>query len=286
MNQTRGQQFLVDLASLSLELPYEPQRIQALYQKTGPNSAVSLEEIATMMGKDQGLTAKVLAMANSAYYGFQQEVTTVSRAVTVLGFNEIRTVVLALSIKALTSRKNFPKDFDIQAYWEHQLMVALISRSLASHMGIHGGDDLYTAGVLHDIGKILTAMHHPDDWRSMEGLAQSKDIPYFEAEQEHWGLEHGLIGSMMMAAWNLPSDLTEPVNWHHSPVHSPHHKSQALVLCVSDAMAHVIAGSQAALICPWRELLAKFRLDPDEQIEQAKALLLLHDPGVFAGHLV
>lgn len=285
MSQERGQHFLRELSNLRHELPYSPQLLSTLFNQTGANSVTPLDEIADTLSRDQGLTAKVLTMANSAFYGLQQQVNTVDRALAVLGLNEVRTVVLALGVKALTGNPNFPMDFGLKTYWEHQLGVGLIGRMLGPAMGGLDGDTLFTAGILHDLGKLLTALHRADDWRTIEEAAKTQPLAYSEAEEEHWGLEHGVVGSMVMGSWNLPAELTEPVNWHHAPMHSPSHRREALALCVADAMAHALADPLTVVRCPWREVLGKFHLDGDDMLARAKALLLKHDPGAFADGL-
>lgn len=285
MSQERGQQFLRQLPNLRHELPYSPQLLNTLYGQTGLSSETPLDEIAETLSRDQGLTAKVLTMANSAFYGLQQEVTTVGRALAVLGLNEVRSLVLAVGVKALTQDKNFPNDFKIKEYWEHQLCVGITGRMLAPLMGGLDGDTLFTAGILHDLGKLLTALHCADDWRIIEEMARTQPLAYSEAEEDYWGLEHGVIGSMVMGAWNLPVDLTEPVNWHHAPMHSPSHRRQALALCVADAMTHAIADPHVVIRCPWREVIEKFHLNADDMLSQAQALFLKHDPGTFADGL-
>jgi len=285
MSQERGQHFLLALPGLRHDLPYSPALLTTLYSQTGQTSATPLEEIAETLSRDQGLTAKVLTMANSAFYGLQQEVTTVSRAIAVLGLNEVRSLVLAVGVKALTQHKNFPKEFGVSDYWQHQLSVAIIARHLAPLMGGLDADNLFTAGVLHDLGKLLTALHRADDWRAIDALTREQRVSYSEAEEDYWGIEHGVLGSMVLGAWNLPEEITEPVNWHHAPMHSPSHRREALVLCVADAMAHVAADPDAFIHCPWRDVLGKFHLSDSDMLEQVKALLVQHDPGLFAAGL-
>lgn len=285
MSQEHGQQFLLALPGLRHDLPYSPALLTTLYSQTGQTSSTPLEEIADTLSRDQGLTAKVLTMANSAFYGLQQEVTTVSRAIAVLGLNEVRSLILAVGVKALTQHKNFPKEFGVSDYWQHQLSVAIIARHLAPLMGGVDGDNLFTAGVLHDLGKLLTALHRADDWRAIDALTREQRVSYSEAEEEYWGIEHGVLGSMVLGSWNLPVEITEPVNWHHAPMHSPNHRREALVLCVADAMAHVVAEPEAFVHCPWRDVLGKFHLSDSDMLEQVKALLLQHDPGLFAAGL-
>jgi len=131
MNQERGQGFLLELPTLRLELPFSPILLNKLFIQTGDGSMAPLEDIAETIGKDQGLTAKVLTMANSAFYGLQSEVRTVNRAVTVLGLNEVRTLILALGVRHIATLHPLPKGFDISAYFEHQLAVGLAAKELA-----------------------------------------------------------------------------------------------------------------------------------------------------------
>ncbi len=285
MSHERGQQFLLDLPGHRHDLPYSPALLSTLYKQTGQGSVTPLEEIADTLSRDQGLTAKVLTMANSAFYGLQQEVTTVSRAIAVLGLAEVRTLVLTVGVKALTASKDFPKDFRVDSYWEHQLSVGLLARMLAPLMGGTDPDNMFTAGVLHDLGKLLTALHRPEDWRAIEARTARECLAYSEVEDDHWGIEHGVVGAMVMGAWNLPPDLTEPVNWHHAPMHSPQHRRQSLVLCVADAMAHQIAAPEMGIQCPWREVLAKFSLSDTDMLDRGRELLTRHDPKVFAAGL-
>lgn len=285
MSQEHGQQFLLDLPGIEHRLPYSPALLSRLFGLTGPESDTPIEEIAETLGQDQSLTAKVLTLANSAFYGLQQEVTTVSRAVAVLGLNEVRAMVLAIGVKALARDKALPKAFDLKAYWSHQLSVALVGRRLAPLMGGVDADDLFTAGVLHDLGKLLTALHRPEDWQVIEDLTASRTLPYSEAEDEHWGLDHGVIGSMVLSGWNLPEALTEPINWHHAPLRAPSHKRQALVLCVGDALTHAVQDAEEISRCPWREVLAKFGLDADRLLGEIRTLLAEHDPDDLAAGL-
>jgi len=285
MSQERGQRFLLELPTLRHELPYSPALLTALFAQTGPDSDAPLETIADTLSRDQGLTAKVLALANSAFYGLQQKVTTVPRALAVLGLAEVRTLVLSVGVKALAEGKGFPRDFDLTAYWEHQLGVAVIARALAPTMGCPDADALFTAGVLHDLGKLLTALHSPDDWRAIRDLTQVGNTPYATAEEDYWGIEHGVIGAMVLGSWNLPESLTEPVNWHHAPMHAPSDRRPALALCVADALAHVLEDRNAFVACPWREVLIRFGLDDRAALSLAEEALVRNNPALFASGL-
>ncbi len=241
----RGQEFLAFLPSIGQELPYSLTLLRDLFDMTSDHSDVSMHDVAETLGKDQGLTMKVLAMANSAFYGLQAKVSTLPRALTLLGMREIRHLVLVLGVQSICSRSSLPSGFDLHGYWKHQFQVAAICRELGhllqrnSHPTLDP-DLLYTAGLLHDLGKLLTAMHRPQDWEAVQAACAAEGIPSFVAEDRHWGLEHGLVGAMTMNAWNLPQELTEPVNWHHAPHLAGEYQTQARLCCIADSLCHAL----------------------------------------------
>jgi len=282
MNHERGQGFLLELPTLRLELPFSPVLLNKLFFQTGDGSMAPLDDIAETIAKDQGLTAKVLTLANSAFYGLQSEVRTVQRAVTVLGLNEIRTLILALGVRHIATAHILPKSFEIALYFEHQLAVGLAARELAPALGASDADNLFTAGVLHDLGKLITAQRRPSDWQAIEALTRDEALPFHQAEDRYWGLDHGLIGAMILRSWNLPSELTEPVNWHHAPTHAPSHRREALCLCTADAIIHHLTTPGQPSVAPWQKVLLKFNLDVEAILLSIQDILTSRPPNLFA----
>ncbi|NMC49483.1 MAG: HDOD domain-containing protein [Desulfovibrio sp.] len=282
MNHENGQRFLLELPSLRLDLPFSPFLLEKLFTLTGEGSMAPADEIAETIAKDQGLTAKILALANSAFYGLQSEIHTVHRAVTVLGLNEIRTLVLALGVKHLAASHELPPSFDVPAYFEHQLAVGLTARELAPLLGVADAENLFTAGVLHDLGKLLTAQHRPDDWLAIEASCAAENIRYHPAEDRYWGLDHGLVGAMVLKSWNLPSELTEPVNWHHTPTHAPTHRREAIALCTADAMVRYLENPAIPSDAPWPQVLEKFSLKPEHVLETTRSMLAARPLNLFS----
>jgi putative nucleotidyltransferase with HDIG domain len=241
MTQEHGQRFLLELPAVRDDLPFSPVLLQRLFRLTDEGGLSPLEAIAAAIAEDQGLSVKVLALANSAFYGLQSQVRSVSRAVAVLGLREIRALVLALGMHGLAARHPLPPGFDLSAHLEHQLAVAQAALALARASGAMHPDEAYTAGVLHDLGKLVTALYRPKDWLAQAALVQAQDLPWHEAESRHFGLDHGLIGAMVLRSWNLPESLTEPVNWHHAPQSAPGSPQPAYVIGCADACARALA---------------------------------------------
>jgi len=269
MSLEQGQKFLGRLADTRHELPFSPRLLQRLFAQTQEGSVTSLEEIANTISPDQGLTTRLLAVANSAFYGLQSQVTSVHRAATVLGLKELRNIVLALGVQGLTKGRDLPDGFDLLGYWRHQLTVALTARLLAKETGQPDPDNLFTAGLLHDLGKMIVAMHAPGDWQAIAALIREKQLSFHKAEDAWWGIEHGVIGALVLKSWSLPADLYEPVNWHHAPLAAPDYRTQAKFLCLADMLSNLAAGTNRVSEKAVDALAAHLALPPDTARELA-----------------
>lgn len=272
MNQERVQGFLREIPKMRDDLPFSPTVLRQLFVQTGNGSMASLEEVGETLSKDQGLTTRVLSLANSAYYGLQAEVQSVPRAAAVLGMAEIRNIVLALGVNGLTAKYAMPKDFKLGEYWKHQFFVAMIGKELSRMTDVGTPDNIFTVGLLHDIGKLITAMRRPDDWQAIHDLVEAEEMSSIQAEDEYWGLDHAVVGSLVLRSWDLPADLVEPVNWHHSPALAPEHSNEAFVICLADSVAHAIEDPEGTFTEMVEELCAEVEVDMDDVMEIAGEL--------------
>lgn len=285
MNQESVQALLREIPRMREDLPFSPEMLKRLFEQTGGNSMASLEEVGSTLSRDQGLTTRILSMANSAYYGLQAEVTSVNRAAAVLGMKEIRNIVLALGVRELSGKHGLPEEFDLQAYWTHQFFVAMICRELSRLIDVGVPDNLFTAGMLHDIGKLIIAMKRPGDWSVIQSLTEEQELTDAEAEDEHWGMDHAVIGALVLRTWDLPPDLVEPVNWHHAPDLSPAHSSESGLLCLADCAAHAAADPESPYAVRMESLCPDVGVEPQEIAELAEDLLDSEDIEQFASLL-
>jgi len=272
MNQDKIQDFLRELPKMRDDLPYSPEVLGKLFAQTGASSLASLEDVGKTLGRDQGLTTRILRLANSAYYGLQSEVVSVSRAAAVLGMHEIRNIVLTLGVNGLTAGYAMPDDFDLAEYWRHQFYVAMIAREISRVTEVGKPDNLFTAGLLHDIGKLIIALRRPEDWVAIRELAEEEGLPDVEAEDEYWGLDHAVIGALVLKSWDLPPALVEPVNWHHTPELSPGHSNEATVVCLADCAAHAVDEEDEYFASRLESLCPDLEMDLDEVMEVAEEL--------------
>lgn len=243
MSQQAAKEFLAELPAIRHDLPYSPALLTRLFAQTGEGSLTPLLEIAATIEKDQGLTAKVLGVANSAFYGLQAEVSSIVRATAVLGLNEIRAIVLSMGFRALSKSSSLPSDFELESYWRHQYVVGMLARSLAEDAGVDA-DTLFTAGLLHDLGKLIVALYRPEQWEAMEALAEDQELTASVAEDRYWGVDHAVIGALVLKSWDFPPALTEPVNWHHAPDLADEFQTPATLLALADALVVTVLNEE------------------------------------------
>jgi HD-like signal output (HDOD) protein len=167
----------------------------------------SAHELAQAIGADQVLTAKLLRLANSAYYGFARQITTVRDAVVLLGFRAVRSAALASSvIDALPGSVNL----DYEQMWRYSVTVGMLAEVLARAHGRHQ-DEAFTAGILHNIGRLALDQHRPQALQSARALADERGIPVSEAERIQLGFTDAELGAGLALHWNFPEELVDAV---------------------------------------------------------------------------
>jgi len=272
MNQDRIQDFLRELPGMREDLPFSPDVLQKLFVQTGNRSMSSLEDVGETLSIDQGLTTRILSLANSAYYGLQAEVRSVTRAAAVLGMAEIRNIVLALGMDGLTKAYTVPEDFDLGKYWSHQFLVAMVSKELSRMTDVGKPDNMFTAGLLHDVGKLIIALKRPDDWQAIRELAEDEELIDSVAEEDYWGVDHAVVGALVLKSWNLPADLVEPVNWHHSPALAPEHSLESNIICLADAVTRTVEDPESFYAEKVEQLCSDVEVDMDDIMETAEEM--------------
>ncbi|PKN49257.1 MAG: HD family phosphohydrolase, partial [Deltaproteobacteria bacterium HGW-Deltaproteobacteria-16] len=159
---------------------------------------------------DHILASKLLKLVNSAFYGFPQRISSLNSAIILLGFNVIKSLIISASIFEVMEAQ------DVEL-WEHSLGCAVVCNVLARHLGVKDPEEISTAGLIHDIGKVAIKMELPREYEKITELSQEKKISRLEAEREILGLDHSEVGSWLAKSWNLPNKLVEPIACHHDP---------------------------------------------------------------------
>jgi putative nucleotidyltransferase with HDIG domain len=177
----------------------------------------SIEKIGDIISKDIGLTAKVLKLVNSSFFGVRQQITTPAKAVSMLGLDLVK--AMALSSGTFNKFKHLKvPGFSLEKMWEHAMRTSAFAKIIAREGGLdrRDADTAFMAGLLHDIGKLLIAAHLPDSFAVINKLAEKISIPIFEAEEKVIGTNHSCIGAYLLGLWGLPQAVFDATAFHHS----------------------------------------------------------------------
>ncbi|MGE5454598.1 MAG: HDOD domain-containing protein [Methylocystaceae bacterium] len=198
------------------DLPTLPEvAIEVIKLTDDPNATA--QDINRVVGKDQGLTAKVLKLANSAYYGFPRRIATVTEATVLLGFQTVRSIVMAASVSDMLSREVQGYSLASGELWRHSQATAMGARLLARQCKYPASDVAYTAGLLHDIGKVILNHYLEEAYQPVVETVTREGVMFMEAETAILGFNHAEIGARVGEKWNLPLPLVEAIANHHSP---------------------------------------------------------------------
>lgn len=200
------------------------------------SSAGDLEKIIT---HDQALSAKVLAVANTAYYGFRHEIITVRRAVVAMGYEEIRNVCLGASLMGYLHPSTFQDKQAAELLWLHSLCVAEAARLLAHDAKTCRPDAAFTAGLLHDLGKVVLSAFFPKEQDAVYELMEKEGLSYRAAEKAQ-EVDHCMVGRVLAKIWDLPSQLEEALGFHHEPQADKPHFAITASVHLADCMARQI----------------------------------------------
>lgn len=172
----------------------------------------SMDTIAKIILRDPPVAANVLSVANSAAYGFRSQVSSVELAVSLLGLRETYSIVLSAAVLDIFGKT---QNFDYKIYWEEAMNSASACRIISQHAGLDSAKGVYTAGLLHDIGRIALMETMPEQYLKISsGLTGAELIA---AEQEAVGISHTEAGYELATQWNLPPEIAEPIRFHHNP---------------------------------------------------------------------
>ncbi len=180
------------------------------------DARISASDIGKVISQDTGLTARLLKIVNSAFYGFPSRIETVSRAVTVIGLRELRGLVLAAS--AVEAFSKIPNDLlNMVKFWRHSVYCGVVAQLLADRCHVLHSERLFVAGLLHDIGKLILSHRLPGEMGEVVARAKLEERPDFELEQDVFGFDHSEVGGELLKVWQMPKSLEQAVRHHHFP---------------------------------------------------------------------
>ena len=243
--------------SLVRDLPALPAAVFELLELLGRDD-VGTPALVAKISLDQALTAKTLRLANSSFYGMPRHVASVSDATAVLG---LRTVRVVLTAAALHGSFKPPEcaGFEFMAFWRHAVSTAVCARLIANEIGADA-EAAFTAGLLHDIGKLILASSHPGRYAEVLAQHAHSGAPLRAVEAEWLGIDHSQVGTRVAEHWRFPKLIVDAITDHHAP--SPDSTAFALVRIVHVAVLLARALGTGAPAAPAAAAGALAPLDP------------------------
>lgn len=262
MGQEIAQAILKEVKDLP---PFSVVANRALKLTNDPRS--SAIDISRVISYDPAFTARVLRMANSAYYGFARKVTTVSDAIVILGYETLKSVVLALTLQKFYDR-------DIKGYglekgdmWKHSVGCALASRMIATKVKYKSVEEAFVSGLLHDVGKTILNQFVRDELDKIIELSIANGLSFSESEKEILGFDHQDIGAKVAEKWNFNEKIAEAIKCHHRPEKAYRDPELTAIVHVADFICLSLGlgiGNDGLLYPLRKEALEILKLDEPE----------------------
>jgi putative nucleotidyltransferase with HDIG domain len=197
------------------------------------NPLTSGKELTHIVMRDPALTSKLLRTVNSAFFGNPQKISSVAQAIILLGTDEIVDIAFGLAAAKIFDVKPLKGFIDPNLLWHHALCTALIAQSLCRKIPEYA-DIAFTAGLLHDVGKIFIIEKFADMYLKAFSNNANYNLPLFELEEDVFGTNHAILGKDLSSRWNLPEALIHAIAYHHQPFSAPSHSGLAALIGLAD----------------------------------------------------
>jgi HD-like signal output (HDOD) protein len=257
------------------DLPTLPTVATRIFEVSN-NPETTIEDLRKIIATDPVVSSRVLKLVNSAYFGYPQKIDSLSKAILILGFNNIRALAMSVSIMEMYHEPSGARRLSYAEVWKHAVGTAFCGRALALNALPRYAEQCFVAGLLHDIGIIIIDQCFPKDYSRVIKEAGDRGVPFHIAEQDILGYTHTEVCGFIAKKWLLPTTLAEAITGHHDPSLSTEHRKLALTTHTADVLARIRGfgdyGDNAtfsmASIVPEARILFHVREDfPDTYLE-------------------
>lgn len=194
---------------------------------------VPIRTLQLLISQDQALSAKILRIVNSAMYALRREVSTVSHAVSVLGVNTVKSVIMAASVERIFQTS---KDLSTKLMSDHSWGTALAARAIARRVNYENVEEALICGLMHDIGKPVLMQNLKERYTEIVSEVYKGSATFHQQELLAFGFSHAHVGALLARKWNFPPQLAEAVGYHHNPVSAPSHKQLACIIHLGNSL--------------------------------------------------
>lgn len=229
-----------------------------------PDSTAS--EIESILKYDPGLTADILKLTNSAYFGIPAKVSSIKQAIVLLGWKRLLQMVMTICMSPLMKKTIPGYDLPIGGLWRHSIAVSVAAERLVKTLKIPDADEVFTAALLHDIGKLIIGAFVKEELKQIEAMVM-KGISFDVAESMVLGINHAEIGGQILQKWSFPAELVNAVQWHHDPESCEHGCPLSDIVHVANAIGLMSDSGKAEerrIIDPFGPVAGRLGLKADD----------------------
>ena len=222
------------------QIPTLPQVVDKIMD-TARDERSSAKDLADIITRDQAISNKVLRLVNSAYYGMMKEVDTISRAITIIGFNEVVSLVIGMSVFSAFDKDKAQDVLDMSEFWLHAVGCAEAAKRIADICQPAISNQVFLPALLHDTGKIVFMIYFPGQYSMVLSEALKEMVPLYRKEKENLGLDHASLSGLLMERWNFPESLLLPSRFHHRSEECPiAFRKHAMVVELANQLCHEV----------------------------------------------
>ncbi len=236
--------------------------------------------IARLISADQSLTARILKLANSSFYGLSRQISTIDKAIIVIGLNTLKDTLLSISVLDTFDSSHNNPNFKLNKFWEHSISVGIATRVLAIKFHPNLSSDGYTSGLLHDVGKVIMNKYLKQDFDKIMFHVFEEDLELMEAERIVLGTHHGRIGSWLAERWNMPETIADAIEFHNIPHLAEQNKELVYLVYFADYLIRIMkigdSGNKnnPGMIDEIKSGLISIGIDPTPELIEALSLEL------------
>lgn len=200
------------------------------------NPDSSADDLMRAILPDQTMCSVILKVANSAAFGLPKQVNTIERALMVLGFDEIKNIIIGKAVFSSFPKLSRDTIQGVGVFWEHAFTCGLAAKIIGEHYKL-SPSELFISGLIHDIGKLVMLMAFPGEYPILNEHSLASHFQATGAEIDEYGTKHDDVGLELATRWNLPDGLTSAIGYHHKPDEAPTHKQHPLIIQVADILS-------------------------------------------------
>jgi HD-like signal output (HDOD) protein len=221
------------------QLPTLPVVVNNVLKVAGASDS-SANDLAGIILNDQAISNKILRLANSSYYGMSAQISSIPRAIAVIGFNEVVGLTIGMSVfSAIPTRRINSTSLDMEGLWMHAIGVGTAAKIIVRQLEKESSEQIFLAGLLHDMGKIVFSVYFPEEYSNVLRSAEEDKVPLINKEKEILGTDHEILARLLMTQWNFPDSITLPATSHHNYTNCPlEHLRSARIIQLADIVCH------------------------------------------------